>query len=153
VVNSVQAAFAGSNGHPLDPETVADASALATEESRHLGLIWEAYKKFSASQLRQMAQDEEPWKEARRRMEPDRKCNEEITPQAMSDHFKRMAALRDRLLSMKTFEGKSLDLSLSPEQLEELLVQHYPLSEARLAAYVRKHRAPQSWFEETEKPF
>ena len=68
----------------FDPE---DESEIDPEESHFVVSVWEAYKGFSASKLRDMTHEEDPWIQAREGYGPAQRCEVEIKPEAIRDYF------------------------------------------------------------------
>ncbi len=64
---------------------------LSEEEREFASEIWEAYKPFSASKLREMTHLEAPWVDARKGYAPMDRCNVEITPAALLEYFSKLA--------------------------------------------------------------
>ena len=67
------------------------SDGLDAEEKELVEAVWDAYKKFSATSLREMSHTEKPWKDTRGTLKPADKCEEEITQAAMKKFFKSLA--------------------------------------------------------------
>ena len=67
------------------------SDGLDAEEQELVESVWDAYKKFSATSLREMSHREKPWKDARGTLKPADKCEEEITHAVMKKFFKSLA--------------------------------------------------------------
>lgn len=64
---------------------------LSEEEQDHIVAVWNAYRGFSATSLREMTHKEAPWKDARRGVAPGDRCENEISLQTMKRFFKKLA--------------------------------------------------------------
>jgi uncharacterized phage-associated protein len=53
----------------------------------HTVLVWEYYKRFSASALRRKTHNERPWIEARKGLKPEDKCANVISVDSMKEFF------------------------------------------------------------------
>lgn len=76
----------------VDIDALAPALDLSDEERSFVDEVWESYKDYSASKLREMTHREEPWVNARRGYGPADRCNVEITPDALATYFGKLAA-------------------------------------------------------------
>jgi uncharacterized phage-associated protein len=92
VVVTVYPKFAGYNDKPVDPEKTSQAKNLTKEQSSFIKRVWDAYKVYSTSSLRDMTHKEEPWLNARKGYGPADRCDEEITQEALKKYFKKLAA-------------------------------------------------------------
>jgi uncharacterized phage-associated protein len=92
VVRSVYRVFADYDWQPIHPGGVPEAEGLTAEEQDFLVALWERYKPFSASKLREMTHAEAPWCDARNGLDPLDEGNAEITEDALSRHFGPRAA-------------------------------------------------------------
>lgn len=78
-------------GHlPIDPDRIAQPVSLTTDEKSFVVSLWQEYKKFSASKLRQLTHEHEPWINARDGKKPEESCSNEITQAAMKSAFEKM---------------------------------------------------------------
>jgi hypothetical protein len=68
-------------------------------------------------------------------------------PVPHADEWRRAFAWVER------FEKVVLPAWTGPDELEELVGEHYPLSSAELDAIGAKHPAPAAWYEQDGKPF
>lgn len=91
VVRDVYPRFANFGNQPIPPEGIAAAAGLSEDEQEIIGSVWEAYKGFSATSLRDKTHDEPPWKDARKGFSPAEKCENEITPESMHKFFSALA--------------------------------------------------------------
>jgi uncharacterized phage-associated protein len=92
VVRKVYPAFASYGNTPIDPEKIQEADDISLDESVFLISLWESYKGYSASSLREMTHREPPWRNARGSCGPADKCETEITKEAMKEYFSELAA-------------------------------------------------------------
>lgn len=61
--------------------------ALDESDSRLIQAVWESYKKYSATELRNMTHDEPPWRKAWGNRSPDDTGSETISIDLLRDHF------------------------------------------------------------------
>lgn len=73
--------------HFLCNEDEIDAGDLTDDEGTFVEAVWGAYRKYSATSLREMTHREPPWVNARGSCGPADRCSAEITQQAMKDYF------------------------------------------------------------------
>lgn len=66
-----------------------DEPALSEDERGTIASIWEGYKCYSASGLRNMTHREAPWMEAREGFDSEDRCSQEISQGTMRDFFRR----------------------------------------------------------------
>lgn len=64
---------------------------LTEDECELVEAVWCAYKKFSATRLREMTHKEKPWIVARGECKAGELCTSEITKEAMMRHFTSLA--------------------------------------------------------------
>ena len=79
-------------GFSFIPDNEDPIEGLSEEESGFIVSVWEAYKGYSASSLRQMTHDEPTWLDARQGLDPAERCEAEITHEAMRTFFSSQAA-------------------------------------------------------------
>lgn len=92
VVPSVYPSFANYKSDLIPPDHFElSKDALTEDECTLVQAVWDAYKKFSATSLREMTHGEPPWKDAYRNCEPGQKCQAEITKLAMKKYFSSLA--------------------------------------------------------------
>jgi uncharacterized phage-associated protein len=89
VVPSVCDRFEGLWRRVLLPDDVEEERVIEMEpdEVDFVASVWESYKAFSPSRLREMTREEDPWRKARGNLSPIVRCNEEITLESMRDYF------------------------------------------------------------------
>ncbi|MGN6369078.1 MAG: Panacea domain-containing protein [Phycisphaerae bacterium] len=91
VVKQVYPKFADWGSLPIPHDKVLAPEKLSEDEREIIGSVWEAYKGYSASALREMTHSESPWKIARGNIAPEAKCENEITVDLMREHFSALA--------------------------------------------------------------
>jgi uncharacterized phage-associated protein len=64
-------------------------SPLSEEDAEFFGAVWQAYRRHSATSLREMTHRESPWRDARGDLGPVERCNEEITHESMRSFFRK----------------------------------------------------------------
>jgi uncharacterized phage-associated protein len=72
---------------PIPFAHVLPSKRLTQEEQLHIRAVWEVYKQFSGTKLREMTLAEKPWVNARKGYGPEDKCNAEITKEALQTFF------------------------------------------------------------------
>lgn len=92
VVRSVYPVFASYGNTPINPADIPPAENIGLDESEFLSSLWESYKAYSASSLREMAHRERPWLDARGNCGPTDNCDTEITKEAMKEFFTELTA-------------------------------------------------------------
>lgn len=92
VVRKVYPVFASYGNTPIDPVEIPPADEVSLEEATYLISLWESYKPYSASSLREMTHREPPWRNARGTCGPADKCDTEITKEAMREYFSGLAS-------------------------------------------------------------
>lgn len=75
----------------IDAGEGSDELSCDIESCRIVESVWEGYKKYSASGLRNMTHQEQPWLAAREGLEPDDAGRREITHESMIEFFSRLA--------------------------------------------------------------
>jgi uncharacterized phage-associated protein len=91
VVKDLYALLANFGNQPLPPDAVKNASQLSKEDAEFVVSVWDAYKQFSATALRQMTHSEFPWIQARGTCGPADRCDTEIAHTDMRAHFRKQA--------------------------------------------------------------
>jgi uncharacterized phage-associated protein len=91
VVPVVYHAFSGFGFQPILLRDIGLPANLVDEEMQFIGSVWQQYKQFSASSLREMTHKESPWMNARVGLGPADRCEKEITQKAMRDFFSMLA--------------------------------------------------------------
>jgi uncharacterized phage-associated protein len=91
VVRDVYANLASYGDRSILPDNVGPPERLTEEEMIFIQSVWEEYKKFSASSLRQMTHQEKPWLDARQGLSPIDRCEKEITKESMQTFFTKLA--------------------------------------------------------------
>jgi uncharacterized phage-associated protein len=94
VVKEVYAAFAGYKYNSIPPSEGRDSATLSKGEKDFVRCVWEQYKQYSATALRDMTHGEYPWKRARGRLGPYQKSSEEIIHDSMRNYFGHKVAAR-----------------------------------------------------------
>lgn len=92
VVRVAYRAFADYDFQPIHPGGVPEADGLSPQEQDFLVALWEKYKGYSATMLRQMTHSESPWREARGDADEFDQGNEEITVESLARYFAPRAA-------------------------------------------------------------
>jgi len=88
VVREAYKRFASKGDAPILPEDIGSAEfSLARAEKGFIASVWESYKGYSASKLREMTHQEDPWINARKGYGPADACAEEITVDAIREYF------------------------------------------------------------------
>jgi uncharacterized phage-associated protein len=87
VVPEVYQAFKGRGWSSIFPAEDDEPEDLADDERELVGAVWTSLKDRSATSLREMTHSEPPWTEARRRLDPTVRCNEEITHESLKSYF------------------------------------------------------------------
>lgn len=82
----------GGKSFVIDIDALSPVPDLSDDERSIADEVWESYKDYSASKLREMTHREEPWVNARRGYGPADRCNVEITPDALAAYFGKLAA-------------------------------------------------------------
>jgi uncharacterized phage-associated protein len=87
VVVSVYPKFADFGNGPIDPTKVGRHENVTKTEAEFIAQVWDAYKGYSASSLREMTHREAPWRDARAGYRPADACKEVISHSAMRRFF------------------------------------------------------------------
>jgi uncharacterized phage-associated protein len=87
VVKSLYPSFASYGNATIPSSDFPFNGGLDSDENEHVKSVWEAYKKFSATSLREMSHTDKPWKDARGTLKPTDRCSVEITPAALKKFF------------------------------------------------------------------
>jgi uncharacterized phage-associated protein len=88
VVREVYGTYASNGANVITPEAVGDEDFdLAADEKEFVGSVWESYKGYSASKLREMTHQEDPWRNAREGYGPADNCNAEVTTKSIREYF------------------------------------------------------------------
>jgi uncharacterized phage-associated protein len=88
VVKQVYRKFASKGSLPIMPDDLGGTQFdLSQSERKFIASVWESYKGFSASKLREMTHQEDPWKNAREGYGVADKCEKEITHSAILEYF------------------------------------------------------------------
>ena len=72
----------------IKPEGV-PKSNLDEDDAEFIDAVWQAYRRHSATSLREMTHREEPWIKARGTCGPVELCDEEITHESMKSFFRK----------------------------------------------------------------
>ncbi len=89
VVRDVYGRYAANSCRVISPDDIGDEDFdLADDEKAFIGSVWESYNGYSASKLREMTHQEDPWRNAREGFGPADSCDVEITRESMRDYFK-----------------------------------------------------------------
>jgi uncharacterized phage-associated protein len=91
VVRDVYSILASFGDRPILLGNLGLPENLTQEEMGFIQNVWDSYKKFSASSLREMSHKESPWLEARKDCGPADRCENEITQDAMKIFFTKIA--------------------------------------------------------------
>lgn len=91
VVRDVYPAFADYDNWPIPAGEVPAPGGIEGDDLEFIRDVWDAYKPYSASALRQMTHEEAPWIDARGGCGPADRCTNEITHEAMRRYFSREA--------------------------------------------------------------
>lgn len=87
VVPSVYQVYEGRGWGLIAPDEEDAPDDLTDEDRDYIASVWEAFKGYSASSLREMTHREPPWLDARQGYGPAHLCEGEITPEAMRAFF------------------------------------------------------------------
>jgi uncharacterized phage-associated protein len=87
VVASLYSKFADFGNRPINPDEVDRPKRLTEADTQFIGMVWDAYKGYSASSLRAMTHRESPWRDARAGCKPADACKEVISHTAMRRFF------------------------------------------------------------------
>ncbi len=92
VVPAVFDEYRGRGSRPIDFPSEPFDSELSGDDQAFVYEVWDEYKAYSVSRLREMARAETPWRDARAGYAPADVCHEEITPDALREFFAVLAA-------------------------------------------------------------
>jgi uncharacterized phage-associated protein len=81
-------------GYAIPPSEGADPPTLTGKQKAFIKSVWDRYKRFSATALRDMTHQEQPWLDARGGIPADVRSNSEITVPAMRAYFAQKLAER-----------------------------------------------------------
>jgi uncharacterized phage-associated protein len=88
VVKQVYREFASKGNLPIMPEDLGELRFnISSQDRKFVASVWDSYKGYSASKLREMTHQEDPWKNARKGYGPADKCEKEITRAAIMEYF------------------------------------------------------------------
>ena len=87
VVREVYPQFAEFRYQPIPAERGAESGRLTAAQRAVIDSVWQEYKRYSPSGLREMTHREPPWLDARRGYGPDDRCDAEISHESMRAHF------------------------------------------------------------------
>jgi len=88
VVRAVYNAFGEKGSSPILEQDIGPPSfKLTKEEQAFIHSVWDTYKGYSVSKLREMTHREDPWVNARKGHGPGERCDEEITANALREYF------------------------------------------------------------------
>ena len=88
VVREAYQQFRKHQDAPILPDDIGDAEFdLEDDDREFISDVWGTYKVHSASRLRQMTHEEDPWINARKGYGPADKCEKEISCDALRDYF------------------------------------------------------------------
>ncbi len=89
IVPSVFDRFKGLWRRAILPDDVEEERVveLEPEDVDFVGSVWQSYKGFAPSALREMTREEDPWLQARGNLGPIEGCDKEITHESMRDFF------------------------------------------------------------------
>lgn len=87
VVADLYPRFADYGDKPIPFDEAIENDALSENDRRLVVSVWEAYKRYSATQLRRMTHEEPPWIEARGNLGPDDRSDRVITTDSMEAFF------------------------------------------------------------------
>jgi uncharacterized phage-associated protein len=90
VVREIYPVFADFGKNPINPDEYENPS-LDGVEAEFIAEVWEAYKPYSSSSLREMTHNERPWIVARGSCSPTDKCETEITHAMLREFFKELS--------------------------------------------------------------
>jgi uncharacterized phage-associated protein len=72
----------------IPPSAGVDSDALPRTAKMFIRSVWLQYRRYSASELRNMTHRESPWIDARGELSPSDHSETEITPAAMEEYFR-----------------------------------------------------------------
>ena len=84
-------AYRDSGWHPIPPDEEFDPNQIDDDDRIFLDEVWNAYGKFTAKHLEEMAHQETPWIEARRGLPPGARCNIVISDDSMRSYYAALA--------------------------------------------------------------
>src|SRR5262249_4972182 len=87
VVRDVYPHFADFKYRSIPPTQGSQSVALSPKETEFVQSIWEGYKQYSATALRDKTHREPPWQGARRGLAPHEKASVEITHESLRAYF------------------------------------------------------------------
>jgi uncharacterized phage-associated protein len=87
VVEEVYYEFKHYGYQSIPPQQGAEAASLSQQDKTFIQSVWEAYKRFSASALRDKTHREAPWRDARGDLGPNDRSDAEISHDAMRRFF------------------------------------------------------------------
>jgi uncharacterized phage-associated protein len=88
VVRDVYPYFADYGYQPIMNYSTPPSDSLNPEDREFIESVWNVYKVYSPSSLREMTHKEAPWLDARKGYGPADRCEVEITQAAMQDFFR-----------------------------------------------------------------
>lgn len=94
VVRDLYPLFADFGDTPIPPERMALPESLSPDDRAFVESVWEAYKGYSTTSLREMTHKERPWRDARGTCGPADRCTTEITQDSMRRFFKQASKRR-----------------------------------------------------------
>jgi len=83
VVAKLFPTFADYKSDTIPSEIFPYSGGLTKDERECIEAVWDVYKKYSATSLREMTHRETPWKQARGEAKPAERCSTEITQTSM----------------------------------------------------------------------
>jgi len=107
----------------LDERRLKNANELLPEEAALVKAVWETCRRYSATQLAELAQNEIPWRMAWREGPPDGRGEEAIPEEAIADHFDQqpvpapLEAFKERLARMIA-EAREAITAMHPIDME-----------------------------------
>jgi uncharacterized phage-associated protein len=87
VVREVYPTFRAYGWQAIPPTEGADPSGLSQKEKAFIRSIWDVYKQYSATALRDMTHQEAPWLEARGSLAPNQRCENVISSDSLRAFF------------------------------------------------------------------
>jgi uncharacterized phage-associated protein len=106
VVQDVYPVFSRFGYQSIPPKEGDEPASLSEQDKTFIRSVWELYKRYSASALRDLTHREAPWKDARGDLEPDARSDAEISHESLRAFF--LPKLEERM--SKCFQHFNKDL-------------------------------------------
>lgn len=91
VVRELYPEFADYGSDPIPAHHADGSESLTEEERRIIESVWSHYGRYSASELRRLSHETEPWREAREGLDADTPSNRPISNERLRTYFESIA--------------------------------------------------------------